>query len=127
MARLKYWVWLSCIGGVRPIAKYRLAEALGAPERIFFAGEKELSSVDGVSPGEVKRLLDKSMEPASRVLSFCEEHHITILTMQDAAYPERLRNIPDPPVVLYIWGKLPRWTSAPPLRWWARGMPRRMV
>lgn len=107
MARLKYWVWLSCIGGVRPIAKYRLAEALGGPERIFFAEEKDLSLVDGVSPGEVKRLLDKSMEKASRVLSFCEEHHITILTMQDAAYPERLRNIPDPPVVLYIWGKLP--------------------
>lgn len=107
MARLKYWVWLSCIGGVRPYAKYRLVETLGGPERIFFGEEGELASVEGVNPAEAKRLMNKSMETASRVLSFCEEHHITILTMQDAAYPERLRNIPDPPVVLYIWGKLP--------------------
>ena len=107
MARLKYWVWLSCIGNVRPLAKYRLVEALGGPEKVFFAEEEKLSSVDGVMPGEAKRLMDKSMEKASRVLSFCEEHHITILTLQDAAYPERLRNISDPPVVLYIWGKLP--------------------
>lgn len=107
MARLKYWVWLSCIGNVRPLAKYRMVETLGGPEKVFFAEEEKLSSVDGVMPGEAKRLMDKSMEKASKVLSFCEEHHITILTLQDAAYPERLRNISDPPVVLYIWGKLP--------------------
>lgn len=107
MARLKYWVWLSCVGGVRPIVKYRLAETLGGPERIFFAEEKELSALDGLRSGEIKSLLDKSMARAAKVLSFCEEHDITILTLQDAAYPERLRNIPDPPVVLYVWGKLP--------------------
>lgn len=107
MARLKYWVWLSCIGNVRPLAKYRMVETLGGPEAVFFAEEEKLSSVKGIMPGEAKRLMDKSMEKASKVLSFCEEHHITILTLQDAAYPERLRNISDPPVVLYIWGKLP--------------------
>ena len=107
MARLKYWVWLSCIGGVRPAAKFRLVEALGGPERAFFAEERELSAVEGIQPGEVKRFLDKSMERASRVQAFCQEHGIRILTIQDADYPERLRNIPDPPVVLYVWGKLP--------------------
>lgn len=107
MARLKYWVWLSCIGGVRPWAKYRLCEALGGPDRVFFGEEKELSAVDGVQPGEIKRLLDKSMERASRAVAYCLEHNISIVTIQDAEYPERLRNIPDPPVVLYIRGKLP--------------------
>ena len=107
MARLKYWVWLSCIGGVRPWAKQRLCEALGGPDKVFFGEEKDLASVEGIQPGEIKRLLDKSMERASRVISYCLEHNIGILTIQDAEYPERLRNIPDPPVVLYIRGKLP--------------------
>ena len=107
MARLKYWVWLSCIGGVRPWAKYRLCEALGGPDKIFFGEEKELSSVEGIQPGEIRHLLDKSMERASRAIAYCLEHNIEILTLQDADYPERLRNIPDPPVVLYIRGKLP--------------------
>ncbi len=107
MARLKYWTWLSCVGGVRPWAKYRLVETLGGPEQIFFAGEAELSSVEGLYPGEIRRLLDKSMEQSARVQTFCEERAIRILALQDADYPERLRNIADPPVVLYVWGKLP--------------------
>lgn len=107
MARLKYWVWLSCIGGVRPWAKYRLCEALGGPDRIFFGEEKDLAAVDGIQSGEIRRLMDKSMDRAGRAVAYCLEHNIEIITIQDAEYPERLRNIPDPPVVLYIRGKLP--------------------
>ena len=108
MARLKYWVWLSCVTGVRPMMKYRLAEAMGGPERIFFAEREELLAADPLlQSAEADKLCDKSMERAAKAVSFCEEHAITVLTMQDAAYPERLRHIPDPPAVLYVWGKLP--------------------
>jgi len=107
MARLKYWVWLSCIPGVRAWTKYRLCEKLGGPEDIFFAEESKISSVEGVQPREAKALMDKSLEKASRTITWCEENHVDILTVQDAGYPERLRNISDPPVVLYVWGRLP--------------------
>ena len=107
MAKLKYWVWLSCIGNVRPYVKYRLTEELGGPEAVFFAGRDELIYA-GAAPKEAERLMDKSTEEAERVMEFCAERNIDILTLQDATYPERLRNIPDPPVVLYIRGRLPR-------------------
>ena len=107
MARVKYWIWLSCVENVRPLAKYRLVEALGGPERVFFAEEAEIAAVEGVLPSEVKALCDKSMERVAKVLSDCMEKGIEILTLQDAKYPERLRNIPDPPVVLYMQGRLP--------------------
>ncbi len=107
MARLKYWIWLSCIENVRPLTKKRLAEAMDGPENLFYADGEKLLSVPGVTPAEAKRLSDKSMDTASRVLSACQEQGIEILTLQDAKYPERLRNIPDPPVVLYIKGRLP--------------------
>ena len=107
MARVKYWIWLSCVENVRPMAKYRLVEALGGPERVFFAEEAEIAAVEGVLPSEVKFLCDKSMERVAKVLSDCQEKNIEILTLQDAKYPERLRNIPDPPVVLYMQGRLP--------------------
>ena len=106
MASVKYWVWLSCVGGVRPLVKYRLTEELGGPERVFYAGRDEMLFA-GALPGEAEKLMDKSLDTAERVLAYCEENHVQILTLQDAAYPERLRNIPDPPVVLYILGKLP--------------------
>ena len=37
----------------------------------------------------------------------------TVLTCQDAAYPARLKNIADPPVVLYYKGRLPDFDGSP--------------
>ena len=106
MAKLKYWIWLSCIMNVRPYVKHRLVQELGGPEQVFFAGREELYYA-GAAPKEADRLMDKSTAAAERAMAYCEEHDIRILTLQDADYPERLRNIPDPPVVLYIRGRLP--------------------
>ncbi len=107
MARLKYWVWLSCLRQVRPLMKYRLLEAMGGPEKLFFAERDAVMAACPVKPAELDALMDKGMDWTVKTISFCEEHSITILTMQDAAYPERLRQIPDPPAVLYVRGKLP--------------------
>lgn len=106
MARLKYWVWLSCVRNVRPIVKCQLLDELGGPEAVFFAGRDELETA-GAPAGEAQRLMDKSLAETERVLSACEERNIRILTLQDAAYPERLRRIPDPPAVLFVRGRLP--------------------
>ena len=108
MARLKYWAWLSCVGGVRPLIKYRLVEALGGPDKVFFAAREELQAAEPLlQPGEADKLSDKSMERADKALHFCEERGIRVVTLQDADYPERLRHIPDPPAALYIWGRMP--------------------
>ena len=106
MARLKYWVWLSCVPGVTPLAKNHLLDTLGGPEEIFYAERDELLFSDA-SLRDADRLLDKSMAEASRVMEACEARNVRILTLQDAEYPERLRSIPDPPVALYVMGKLP--------------------
>lgn len=108
MARLKYWVWLSCVSGVRPLVKVRLAEAMGGPEAVFFASRDQLFAAEPrLREGEADRLMDKSLQNASRALALCQEKGISVLTLQDAGYPERLKNIPDPPAVLYVRGKLP--------------------
>ena len=43
----------------------------------------------------------------------CRKQHINILTYRDAAYPSRLRNIADPPIVLYYSGVLPDFDGQP--------------
>jgi len=92
---------------VRPIIKSRLLDALGGPDAIYDAAWEELASVPGIKPQEANLLLNRDMSAADEAISFCLEHGISFLTLQDAQYPECLRNIPDPPVVLYVWGKLP--------------------
>ncbi len=108
MAKLKYWVWMSCLTTVRPYAKWKLAEALGGPDGVFFADRDALEGTGmRLQAGELERLMDKSMEPVSRILSWCGENNVDIVTIQDATYPERLRQIAGPPAALYVKGRLP--------------------
>jgi DNA processing protein len=80
---------------------------MGGAENIFFAEEAQLLAQPGVTQAEARHLADKSMAFAEEAMSRCRAENIQIVTIQDAQYPERLRNIPDPPVVLYVLGGLP--------------------
>ena len=51
---------------------------------------------------QAELLGDKSLDRAERVLEECARKEQFILTMQDAAYPNRLRGIYDPPLVKLI-------------------------
>ena len=106
MARLKYWVWLSCVRNVPPLLKCHLCDVLGGPEAVYRAGRDELM-FEGATAKEAARLQDKSMAETERILSACEAQGVDILTLQDAAYPERLKQIPDPPAALFVRGRLP--------------------
>lgn len=107
MSSLKYYIWLSCVKGMRANTIPRLLEHFGTPEQIFFAGDSEYSRVDGLSRAEAAGLNSKSLGQAAAIIEHCKQHGYTMVTIQDAAYPERLRNIYDPPCVLYVKGSLP--------------------
>lgn len=67
--------------------------------RHFFSAE--------LTEKEIASLCRKDLSKAQRILSFCEEKHVDILTLQDESYPRKLRNLINPPVVLYTYGKMP--------------------
>lgn len=105
MASLKYWLWLSTRSGLGQIGQFGLLDHFGTPEAVFFADPQEYELVEGLSRGGKASLLDKSLEGAERILSDCERLEHRILTIADAGYPERLKNIYDPPTVLYLRGR----------------------
>ena len=51
--------------------------------------------------------LSEAVSAADRILAECQRLDLHILTLQDAAYPGRLKNIYDPPCLLYVRGRLP--------------------
>jgi len=53
-------------------------------------------------------LEDKSFDAAERILGDCDRLGLRILTIRDVEYPDRLRNIYDPPILLYVQGRLPQ-------------------
>ena len=107
MSTLRHWLWLSTRGPAPGMYAARILEHFGTPEAAFFAGEADCARISGL-PGSVRQaLLDKSLEEADGILTRCETLGIQVLTMQDTAYPERLRQLETAPCVLYVKGRLP--------------------
>ena len=104
---MKYWMWLACLNIMRPKAKCIALEHFGSPKKLFFAGKSELAAVPGLTDNERERFADKSMWRADRALETCVSRDIRIIALGDSAYPHRLANIYDPPVALFVRGKLP--------------------
>ena len=107
MAGLKYWVWLSEVKGLTNRSKLLLLDYFGTPENIYYADEDEYRLVEGIEPRQIALLAEKSLENADRILGACSRLGLRLLTMQDADYPMRLRNIFEPPCLLYVKGQLP--------------------
>jgi len=105
MSTLKYWLWLTTRRGLRTRSALNVLEWFGSPERAFFAEAAEYSQIPGLTDGECKALREKDLGLADSVLGNCQEPGIRIMTWQDASYPERLRSIYEPPLVLYVKGK----------------------
>ena len=107
MATLKYWIWLtSRKGGVeQPQQLCRVLEHFGTPEAAYFADPLEYQRLPNLSERLRRELEDKSLDGAERILERCTRLNVRVLTMQDADYPERLRQLYDGPLVLYIRGK----------------------
>ena len=104
MAQLRYWVWLTTLTGVRSVTLRRLMDRFGNPMDVFFG---DYGDVPDLTERERAALQDKDMSRTENVLEKCQRDGVRILTIQDALYPERLRQIADPPPVLYVRGSLP--------------------
>ena len=108
MASLKYWLWLSSLPKVSLRMKHVLLDAFETPEKIYFSESGEYSLVEGITRPVIAALEEgRSLDGADRILGDCERLGLRVLTIQDAGYPDRLRNIFDPPLLLYVQGRMP--------------------
>ena len=107
MGGLKYWVWLNEVKGLTGRSKLLLLEHFGTPENVYYADREEYRLIDGLLSRQIELLDDKTLAGADRILGDCQRLGLRILTMQDADYPVRLRNIYEPPCLLYVKGQLP--------------------
>ncbi len=108
-----YWLWLAMRAKVQAKEKLALLEHFHSPEEIYFLKRQDLCDGPALSKEAVESLLDKNLKPAEKIVSDCQRKRIKILTWEDSKYPNRLKNIYDPPLVLYYKGKLPDFDNLP--------------
>ena len=102
-----YWIWFAQLKGISLFVKRQLLEKFRDPEEIYLAEV-------GAFPQDIREALqEKDLTGAMEIERQCSRQNIGIVTYADATYPERLRNIEDPPMVLYFRGQLPHWQAQP--------------
>lgn len=107
MSALKFWVWLTEQNRLGGPARQALLEHFGSPEDVYYAEPGDLLQVEGITADQVQALENKSLDRAQSILEECARKDIFLLTAQDALYPQRLKNIYDPPLLLYGRGSMP--------------------
>ncbi len=104
---LFYWLALSLTPGVGSIFFKRLLDRFKNPKAVFDAPARELLKIEGLGEkvvGEIgKGPSEKEVEREFRLL---REVGGTVITLRDEFYPNRLKEIYDPPPLLYVRGEL---------------------
>lgn len=84
-----------------------LLEVFGDARRIFAASHDELAGAARLRPEPLRAILQRKGFPAAeRELLYCRRNGIRPIASTDPEYPPLLRDIPDPPHVIYLRGEL---------------------
>ena len=104
-AETKSLIHLNLIPGIGNHTIRRLLAAFGSAEQSVAATSEELAQIDGLTPDVRQQLIDgRSRAPLAQELELIEQHGCHIVTIDDESYPPLLKQIHDPPVLLYIIG-----------------------
>ena len=98
---------LSLVSGVGPRIRKALLERFGSARAVLMAAPSELREVHGVGPKLMRSIAkaDHAIDVEAEI-ALCREHGIDILTEAHTDYPRPLREIHDPPGVLFMRGTL---------------------
>jgi len=107
VTRKEAFIALNMVPHLGPVHLRRLLDIFGSPERVLAAGRNELQGVEGLNQALIDSLVSwESVVNLQQELVHVQQFGATVLTLDDTEYPALLRQIHDPPTVLYIWGKL---------------------
>ena len=100
-------VRLSLVAGIGPRLRKALLEEFGTPSAVLAAAPADLRRVRGVGAELTRRIaMAKEQIDVQAELELCAAHQIAILGDTDSGYPRALREIHDPPGILFVRGEI---------------------
>jgi len=107
MTETEAFVALNMLPRIGPVRVRNLLAAFGEAASILEAKAVDLAQVTGIGTEMARSIASwrETIDPAAE-LARVEQFGASVVTLNDPAYPALLREIHDPPTVLYVWGKL---------------------
>lgn len=109
MTNKEYWYWLCNIDniGIRKITE--ILNFYGTPYHAFWESKKGLKEIKSLSDSDRENIQNsKNIEKIKKSYNKLFRGGVSLITMDDTDYPEKLRHIYNPPYVLYVKGNLPK-------------------
>jgi DNA processing protein len=103
-AHVLEWLAISLTPGLGPTKARKLVEHFGSAEGVFRASLTELESTGIQAVSAQSIATGKSGELAREEIARAAGAGVTVLSLEDSCYPTRLKEIYDPPLVLYVRG-----------------------
>ena len=107
-----YWIWLAEKCGPASKEFNRIIEKYEDPFDVYRLDEEELEQFSALGKTVREKLCQKDLEGASEILRYCKQNRVDVISYADRRYPERLKQLQDPPVVLYCKGHFPEFDSS---------------
>ncbi|HEY3618423.1 MAG TPA: DNA-processing protein DprA [Candidatus Sulfotelmatobacter sp.] len=98
------WLAISLTPGLGPTKARKLVEHFGSAEAVFRASLTELESTGIQAVSAQSLATGKSAELAREEIARAGAADVTIISLDDPAYPPRLKEIYDPPLILRVRG-----------------------
>jgi DNA processing protein len=101
------WLGLRSIPGVGIVLGQRLLRRFGAPGAVFKASRQDLEAVKGITPAMARAIAGfRDWDKLEERLGQLRAQGAELVTQDDPSFPAGLKQIPYPPLVLYIKGTL---------------------
>lgn len=103
---VRYWLWLQRALGeganIKPVI-----DDFGSAKKLYEANILEWKMSTSLTARQINRLEETKLTVADEIIYICNENGWQIIDYEDSLYPGRLKEIINPPAVLYVDGTMP--------------------
>ena len=100
----EYYIWLLSVMGAANPRTMRLISHFGGIKEAYDA--LNAGEINFLKPWEIKALKKSSLEKSLELIEWCEKRKYNIITFNDPEYPEQLKHIYNPPLLLFTEGDI---------------------
>lgn len=104
MSDIKYWIWILQVMGSHNIKSAQLITKYGGVKEVYLALKEGKDKT--LSKSESKNAKKIRIEQSEKIIEQCERTNVEIITIDDERYPNRLKGIYNPPIILFCMGDI---------------------